>query len=232
MFTNFVSAALGIGIALLLAFPLGTTLKKHPAPFYFVAFLIVALHLAYRVQGAYIAQAQIVLDAVNKAYLGSALLAIVMFTGVLQENSSLRQHLQPIRAELAILSFIFICDHMIGYAPSFFPVLGRLFSVRAGMAVSIVAAVVLALVFAVLSATSLRAIRRKMSPHTWKHIQRGSYAMVALLWVHIVLVLGRTAFGGSGSPTAITALVVYTVIIALYVVLRIRKALHDRKARS
>ena len=232
MLTNLVSAGIGVGVALILAFPLAGILKKHPGPFYFVAFLIVVLHLLYRMQGGYIAQAQVFFNVLNKAYLGSALLAIVMFIGIMREDSALRQRLQPIRAELSILSFIFICDHMIGYAPSFFPVLGRLFSLRAGMAISIVAAIVLAIVFAVLTVTSVRAVRLNMSGKTWKTIQRGSYVMVALLWVHIVLVLGRTAFGAEGSPSAITALVVYTVIIALYAVLRVRKALRDRSAKA
>ena len=225
MLADVISACIGIAIALVLAFPLGGVLKKHPGPFYLVAFLLVAAHFVYRVNGMYFAPAQVFLDVLNKAYLGMALLAIVMFVGVFDEDSAVRHKLQPLRPELSILSFIFICDHMIGYAPSFFPVLDRLFTVRAGMAVSIVCAIVLAIVFAVLSATSLRVVRHKMNGKTWKNIQRGAYVMVALVWLHIILVLGRSA---ASSQSAQFALAVYTIGVALYAILRIRKALRDR----
>jgi DMSO/TMAO reductase YedYZ heme-binding membrane subunit len=230
MLADIASASIGIVVALIVAFPLGGALRKHPAPFYTVAVLIVIAHLAYRATGSYVAQAQVLLDVLNKAYLASALLAIVMFTGVFDHKSAIRHKLQPIRGELSILSFVFICDHMVGYAPSFFPVLGRLFTLRAGMAVSIMAAIVLSILFAVLAATSLRAARARIPSTTWKNIQRASYAMVALLLVHVFLVLGRTAFAGTGSTSAQVALATYTAIIALYAILRIRKAVRDRNA--
>lgn len=150
MLADLASAIIGITIALIIAFPLGEGLRKFPVPFYFVAILVVALHFIYRVTGAYIASAQVFLDVLNRAYLGVALLGIVMFIGVFDEDTSLRKKLQPIRAELSILSFIFICDHMIGYAPSYIPVLGRLASLRLGMALSIVCAIILAFIFVVL----------------------------------------------------------------------------------
>lgn len=233
MLADLASAIIGIAIALIIAFPLGENLRKFPVLFYFVAILVVALHFIYRVTGAYIASAQVFLDVLNRAYLGVALLGIVMFIGVFDENASLRKKLQPIRAELSILSFIFICDHMIGYAPSYIPVLGRLASLRLGMALSIVCAIVLALIFAVLAATSLRAVRTKMLPATWKKIQRSAYVMVGLLWFHIVLVLSRSAVSETGGqPSAQVALVVYTVLIVLYAVLRIRKAMRDKQSKQ
>ena len=233
MLADLASACIGIVVALLIAFPAAGMLRKYPVPFYAVAVLLVAAHFVYRMQEAYFAPAQMFLDVLNKGYLGCALLAIVMFTGVLDMESPLRHRLQPIRAELSILSFIFICDHVIGYAPAFFPVLGQLFTVRAGMAVSFVAAIVLTAVFVVLTVTSVKAIRAKMSRTTWKNIQRGSYAMVGLLWLHIVLVLARPAFSETGgSQSAQFALAVYTIVVAVYAVLRVRKALRDRRKRG
>lgn len=233
MLADFASAGIGIILALLIAFPLGGALKKRPVIFYGIAILLVVAHLIFRMEMGYYAPIQVLLDVLNKGYFGCALLAIVMFMGVLDAESPLRHKLQPIRAELSILSFIIICDHLIGYAPAFFPVLGRLFSLRAGQASSLVAAIVLAVVFIVLSITSFKIIRSKMSRTLWKSIQRWSYVMVGLLWLHIVLVLARPAFSATGgSVSAQVALVIYTVIIGLYAVLRIRKALKDRQVKQ
>ena len=230
MLADLASAGIGIACALLIAFPLGGALRKHPAPFYVVAILLVAAHFAYRASGAYVASAQVLLDVLNKAYLGCALLAVVMFTGVFDMNHPVRHRLQPIRAELSILSFIFVLDHIVGYAPAFLPVLGQLFGLRAGMAVSFVAAAVLTAVFVMLTVTSVKAVRAKMPHAVWKNVQRGSYVMVGLLWLHIVLVLGRPAFSeAGGSQAAQIALAVYTIAVLVYAVLRIRKALRDRQ---
>ena len=228
MINDIISAVIGIAIALIVAFPLGGTLKKNPVPFYCVAAAIVIAHVAYRFSGTYIAWLQPLIDVMNKGFLACAFLAIVMFTGVLDEGSAARRKLQPIRAELSILSFILILGHAIVYLPSYIPVLGRLFSLRAGMAFSIVVAILLMIIFAILSVTSLRVLRAKIPYKVWKAIQRGAYLMVAFLWLHIFLVLSRSAFGGHGSESAQFALVVYTVLIVAYAVLRIRKAVRDR----
>lgn len=232
MLNDIISALISVVVALIVALPLGGALKKRPAAFYAVAAVLVAAHLAYRFSGAYIAWLQVLVDVMNKGYLACAFLAIVMFTGVLDEGSAARRKLQPIRAELSILSFILILSHAIVYLPSYLPVLGRLFSLRAGMGVSIVVAIVLSVIFAVLSVTSLRVLRTKIPRKTWKAIQRGAYVMVALLWLHIFLVLSRSAFGGHGSESAQFALVVYTVLVVLYAVLRIRKAMNDHRRAS
>lgn len=230
MINDVISALIGVAISLIVALPLGSTLKKNPVPFYCVAAALVIAHVAYRFSGAYIAWLQPLVDVMNKGYLSCAFLAIVMFTGVFDEGSAARRKLQPIRAELSILSFILILGHAIVYLPSYLPVLGRLFSLRAGMATSIVVAILLTAIFAVLAVTSLRVLRAKMPHKTWKALQRGAYVMVALLWLHIFLVLSRSAFGGHGSESAQFALVVYTALVAVYAVLRVRKALRDRKS--
>ena len=55
--------------------------------------------------------------------------------------------------------------------------------------------------------------------------------MVALLYLHIMLALGRSAFVGAGSESVRFALVVYSVLVVLYAVLRIRKAVRDGHKR-
>lgn len=229
MLDDIISALISVALALIVALPLGKALKKHPAPFYLVALMFVAAHLTYKFTGTYIAGAQVIVDVMQKGYLACALLAIVMFIGVLDEQTALRRRLQPIRAELSIMSCILISSHVLAFLPSYLPRLGAIFASHLGMSVSIIMACLLTLVFVLLSVMSLRVIRQHMSYKTWKAIQRLSYVMVALLLAHIALALGRPAFVGHGSSSAQFALVVYAILGVAYAVLRIRKALRDAK---
>lgn len=231
MFNDIVSALLSLAIALVVAFPLGRLLKKWPVPFYLAALVLVAAHLTYKYTGTYIPGAQIFVDIMQKAYLGVFFLAIVMFTGTLDEGSALRHRLQPIRAELSILSCLLIASHVAAFLPNYLPRLGTIFGSHAGMSVSIVMAVLLTVVFVLLSVLSLRVFRMHMPFRVWKNIQRLSYVMVALLLLHIVLALGRPAFAGHGSTSALVSIIVYALIVAIYAVARIRKAVRDHKAR-
>ncbi len=232
MLDDFISALISLAIALIVAFPLGKALKKHPVPFYLAALVLVAAHLTYKYTGTYIAGAQIFIDIMQKGYLAVFLLAIVMFIGVFDEGSPIRRKLQPIRAELSILSFLLILSHVLAFLPNYLPRLGAIFSSHIGMSVSIIMATLLILVFALLSLLSLRVFRTRMPYRTWKNIQRLSYAMVALLLLHIALALGRPAFAGHGSTSALVALVVYSVIVVAYAIARIAKAVRDRKAHA
>lgn len=228
MLDDIISALISVALALIVALPLGKALKKHPAPFYVVALALVAAHLAYKFTGTYVAGAQVIVDVMQKGYLACALLAIVMFTGALDEQTALRRRLQPIRAELSIMSCILISSHVLAFLPSYLPRLGAIFASHLGMSISIVMAILLSVVFVVLSVMSLRVIRQRMPYKTWKAIQRLSYVMVALLLAHIALALGRPAFSGHGSSSAQFALAVYTVLGVLYAALRVRKALRDK----
>lgn len=229
MIQDIVSALLSVAVALVVALPLGGALKKCPVAFYGMALLAVAAYVGYRYSGHVVPQAQILVDVMGKGYLSCSLLAVVMFTGVLNEGSPLRRRLQPIRAELSILSLITIMGHVMAYLPSYIPRIGAMFSQRASLAASFTVAAVLLVIFVVLGATSLHALRSRIPYKVWKAIQRMSYLMVALLFAHVLLVLGPLVVGGYGSPTALVSLVMYTLIVAAYAVLRLRKAHNDKK---
>lgn len=231
MVQDIASALLSVFAALAVALPLGRALKRCPVVFYALALLASAAYLGYRSCGQVVAQAQVLADVVGKGYLACALLAVVMFTGVLDEGSALRRRLQPIRAELSLMSLILAFGHVLAYLPSYLPRLGALLSQRAGLATSFVVAAALLVIFAVLGATSLHVLRSRMPRRVWKAVQRMSYLMVALLYAHIVLVLGPSAFAGHGSATSRLALGVYTLVVLAYAVLRVRKALSDSKRR-
>ena len=231
MLGDLVSVALGLVLAMLVAFPLSGVLKKHPVPFYAVALVLVGAYLAYQYSGSYVRGATVVLDVMRKGYLACWLLAIVMFTGAFDEGTAIRRRLQPVRAELSILSSILILGHVAAYLPIYLPRLGVVFASHIGMSLAVVVAIVLVAVYALLSVTSLRAVRTRMPRGVWKGIQRLSYVMVALLLAHVALALGRPAFAEQGSSTsALVALCTYALLVVAYAVARLLKWRRDRRA--
>lgn len=215
-----------IAVAAVLVFPLAKTLKRHPSVFYLSALVVTALYLWAIWTGWDLSSIRWLSTAMQKGYVATILLAVVMFTGCFDEGTPARRRLQPVRGELSILSAIFILGHLGMYLPSYLPRFTQLFGYRAGVAVSLMAAAALTVVFALLAVTSFRVVRKSMSPVAWKSAQRLSYLMVALLAAHICLVLGSSALSGRLSPATVS-LCVYMLVIAAYAGLRIRKWRRD-----
>jgi DMSO/TMAO reductase YedYZ heme-binding membrane subunit len=246
MFDDLIGAVVGIAIALIIAFPLGKQLKKRPGVFYLVAAVVVVLYAVFCVfwKGTWWHPSyQSFVEPLRKCYIAAPLLGIVMFTGVLNEGSALRKRLQPIRAELSILSLILFCAHIASYVGSYFnasslSILLKGNTSNAQIFYGLIVAVVLTVIYILLSLLSLRVFRTKMHYKSWKNIQRLSYVMVALLLLHIWFILGfrptMKLFAGEAvtMSTAVVTFIVYTVLIVVYAVLRIRKLLGDLKRRS
>lgn len=227
MIPDLLSFALSAAIALAVAFPLGSTLKRHPVPFYLLAFALVGIYELFEsAMRPTDFAVQILAEPFRKGYLASCLLAVVMFTGTLAHGSNARRRLQPIRAELSILSCIGYVPHVLTFLPSYLPRFGALVQAGNLMSASLVVAVILLAIYIVLSVLSLRMVRAQMPHRVWKGIQRLSYLMVALLVAHIWLAVGRSALAGAqaGMRVALTA---YTAVALLYAVLRIRRAWLD-----
>ncbi len=226
------SAVLGFGLALVLAavivFGLGGLMRRHPGVVYGAALVATASYGWALVAGVDLSGIRWLTVVLQKGYLASILLGVVMFTGVLAKGSALRRRLQPIRGELSVLSFILILGHLATYLPPYLGRFGVLMASRTNVAFSLVVAMVLTALFAVLGVTSLRAVHRVMNPRLWKAIQRGAYLMVALLALHVALVLGKSALAG-GAVQAAVAFWAYMAVVAVYAVLRVRRAVLDRR---
>lgn len=230
MESDLISLALALVVAAAVVFPLGGALKRRPWAFYLAAGVVVGLYAYYQYLGAFGERAlQLLAEPLRKGYIASLFLAAVMFCGTLAPGSALRGRLQPIRAELSILSLIMYLPHIVAFLPGYLPRLGAMIGRGNLMSYSIVVALVLTAVYALLSVLSLHVVRVRMPFKAWKAVQRLSYAMVGLLGVHVWLALGRGALRG-GSPDATAALVVYTAVIVLYAVLRVRRAVIDSSA--
>lgn len=227
MVKDLLSAALALAVAALVMGPLVGQLKRRPCVFYATALALVAAYLVYYYAVPFVGWLQIFVEPLRKGYIASFFLAAVMFIGALPNSSAFHRRLLPVRAELSILSFILYVPHVATYLPSYLPRLGPLFSMDSFISSSVVVAMVLTAVYLLLSLLSFKVFRARMPFKVWKGIQRLSYAMMALLLLHIWLVAGRSAIAG-GSTDMTVVLVVYTAIVAVYAVLRIRKALLGR----
>lgn len=222
-----VALLISLAISALLAFPLARTLRDHAPIFYAAAFVIVGAYVVLVESGTNLTDWRWATFVLQKGYLSSVLLGIVMLTGCLDRTSHLRQHWRLVRGELSVLSFIFILGHLAVFLPSY---LGRLLggaALKGNVRASIIVALVLAAIFVALGIMSFRSVRRRMDPKLWKAIQRLAYLMVALYLAHVLFFLGTSALGGSHK--GLGSLIVYGALVVAYAVLRVRRAVLDRR---
>ena len=219
---------ISLGITALVVGPLAKTLRKHAVVFYTVSFILSGLYIWAVFTGFNPGVWRPLFVIMQKGYLAVLFLGVVMFTGCFDEGTAFRKHFQPIRGELSILSFIYFLGHILTYLPGYLPRFASLFESKPNVAFSLIIAIILTVIFLALGVTSFKTIRKLMSAHAWKILQRFSYLMMVLLALHIGLVLGRSAFVG-GVTLATVSFFAYEIILVVYAVLRIRKAMRDHK---
>ena len=228
MSTSLVGLLISVALAALLVGPLAKSLHKHPGTFYAVAIILTGLYAWAILTGQNLAGIRGVCMVLQKAYLSSILFGVVMFTGCFDEGTRVRKHLQPIRGELSILSFIFVLGHLCMYLPSYLARFSAIMSARANIAASLVIALVLAVIFAVLAVTSVRELHRRMNSRVWKAVQSLAYLMVALFVLHVGMALGFSAF--SGRMVASTwSFIAYVAVVVVYAIMRVGKAVRDAR---
>lgn len=217
---------LAVVVCFALVVLLAKPLKRCPVPFYCTALGLVALYwfgVSTNVTGVWWTWFMPLMQRCALAFL---LFTIVMFVGVLGDSSPLRARLMPIRRQLSILGCIFALGHLAFYGVSYVPRLGSAFAGNLGFSLALAA--VLVALMTVLLVTSFQVVKRRMNAARWKGVQRLAYPFYLLTYVHLVLLLAPSAF--AGRDTAIVSLVVYTVVVATYVVLRVRRALLRQQA--
>ena len=156
------------------------------------------------------------------------LFSIVMFAGVLGEKNPLRTHLMPIRRQLSILACIFAVGHIAFYAASYVPRLTSAFT--GNLAFSLGLAALITALMAVLWVTSAQRVKHAMKAASWKRVQRLAYPFYVLTYVHLALLLMPSAL--AGNDVAVLSIAVYSIVMGAYVVLRLRKALADRRTEA
>lgn len=233
MATTVLSLAFSLAATLLLVFPLSASLRKHSWAYYAVAVACAAVYIWVESTHVHVpANLRFLYVVMQRGYLSFLLLAVVMYTGVFDEGSAPRRRLQPLRAELSILSGILIAGHVAGYMGSYLPAISRGVALRTNVAASLAVALLLTALFAVLVVTSFRFVRSKMTPKTWKRLQRLSYLMMVLLAVHVWFVFGGSFVANGHLAPSGVRLLVYLAILGVYAVLRVKKCLRDRARRE
>ena len=161
----------------------------------------------------------------GKCMLSLALFVVVMYIGVFAKGSRAHQWLKPVRAELSILACILACGHMAVYLASYAPRLGG--AMGANVLSALVVALALLVLLLVLGVTSFGFVKKHMRTESWKRLQRWAYVFFGLVYVHLMLMPAPAA--SRGGEAALVTVAVYTVVFGAYAVLRVRRALIDRR---
>ncbi|MBR2834497.1 MAG: ferric reductase-like transmembrane domain-containing protein [Coriobacteriales bacterium] len=172
---------------------------------------------------------QLIVKLMTRGGLGAALFIVVMYIGVLPRKTSVSRWLRGIRAELSIIACLLIAGHMVYYLLLYCPRFFEGKTVIANILWAIIVGVVMLAFIIVLGVTSFRAIKRYMNIRTWRRLQSGAYIFYALIFVHVICMLGPSAV--KGGATAMTNLIVYSVLLIGYMVLRILRARADKRDR-
>jgi len=202
-------------------------LKAAPWACYIVAAFVAAAAVFLTVNPHPSPALRVMAFAVQKGQAGFALFAVVMFIGVFEQGSWVRQWLGPVRAELSVTAAILICAHFGPYMANYLVLSAGLLGLKTSVFVSLLIAMVLLVLLVLLTATSLKAVKAKMSANAWHRVQACAYVFFALVYLHLLGYLLVPAM--SGSATAPVLIGVYTLVFAAYALLRVRKALLDRR---
>ena len=201
---------MALAVLTLLSVLLSRSIKKHAAIYYTVfaiPFAIVVIPLVGRWFGVEIVNpgrlipfmGNLTRDYIHAGTLGFPLLVIIMYMGALDMKRPWVKKLMSIRKELSILSGFPILTHALIRVTHNFPNALRFFTDNEGYMAServssalgaglssfsfVLGAVMLAL-FIPLWVTSFDFVRKRMGNVRWKKLQRWSYALYAMLFIH------------------------------------------------
>ena len=215
--------------ATVFAFACKRPIKACPMAFYALA---IALDVAF-VVGSFMKLPAAVYDVLfllmHKCTLATALFAVVMYIGVFARDSRVATYLRPIRAELSIMAWLLSLGHMAIYMSSYVTSLSSGLP-QTNVAVALAVAIALFVLLVVLGVTSFNMVKKRMTKEAWKRVQLLAYPFWALVYVHLLLMLLPSAVRG-GAPAQL-AVAVYSVVFLGYAVLRVRRALVDKRSVS
>ena len=186
---------------------------------------------------------------------GFPLLAIIMYVGALNPKRPWVKKILNIRKELSIISGFPILSHSLIRITYNFTDALKFFSdkdaymaqnewAKSEMGISFSNAgyllgIVLFVLFMILWITSFDSIHQKLGKHKWKRIQRWSYLLYALLFVHSILLhigwMMSRSMGEDGYEhivQGIIAIASTVLVFGSYLILRIRKAQKDSRKKA
>jgi DMSO/TMAO reductase YedYZ heme-binding membrane subunit len=202
-------------------------IKQFSILFYILAILISTVGIYFTLEPNPNEFVRVFAFAIQKGHVGLSLFALVMFVGVFDKTSPVRKMFNPIRAELSIMGCILILAHLGPYLSNYLSMAANIFSLRVSILFSFSIALIMLVLLIVLTVTSFNVLKTRMNAAVWKKVQLLAYPFFVLAYLHLMGYLIIPAFGGS-MPATIN-IIVYTVLFVAYTILRVRKALIDRK---
>ena len=139
----------------------------------------------------------------GKGIVSVSLFILVMYAGALDAKKSYTRKLLGIRYELSIIASILFLVH----------VLPQIFHFIA------LTAIICLILIIPLWVTSYRAVRKKMKAKSWKKLHRLAYLIYGLIYFHVSAVFLCLPY------KQIDKFIIYSIIFAGYLVLKIRKKL-------
>ena len=211
----------------LFSFIFKDAIRKVPWVFYVLALVLSGMYaITSNVAFPYWLQRTLFL-LMQKGTLATAFFVVVMYIGVFDNIDLVKQRLKPTRAALSIMGCILILGHVVKYLLAFLPRMGEMSGSLAG---SIWLAIALFVLMLVLGVTSFQAVKHRMNAQSWIKLQKTAYIFYGALYLHLMLVLLPPAL--RGSATATESVIVYSVVFVVYAILRIGKAIRDRRRAS
>lgn len=213
-----IAIAAAFGFAYLCKKPL----KQHPYIFYIGAAVISIIVAAVDFRNVPEFVNTYIIGLFSRGAFGTALWAVVMWTGAFPNGSKPIKAFMPIRGELSIFAAILTLGHNIGYGKTYFV---RLFTDASRMSAEQLTAsfltIAMLIIMIPLTVMSFPQIRKKMNAKLWKKIQRTAYLFYGMMYLHVmVLFVPMAKAGRQGYFLSVLA---YSIVFIGYAVCRIRK---------
>lgn len=203
-------------------------IKRHPRVLYMC---VAAINVLYGLGLVFDLGAfeDVMVYLMRKCMLAVAFFCVVMYVGVLPQESSARKWLQPIRGEISIAGCILACGHILTYTYVYLPLLSAGF-LSVFLLASFFAALILSILLLILGITSIKAVRRRLTVDRWRRIQITAYLFYLLVCIHVLC----TFFGSAmaGGTVAQETILIYATVFGLYGVLKLSKTLCVSKRRG
>ena len=213
-----IAIAAAFGFAYLCKKPL----KQHPHIFYAGAAVISIIVAAVDFRNVPEFVNTYIIGLFSRGAFGTALWAVVMWTGAFPNGSKPIKAFMPIRGELSIFAAILTLGHNIGYGKTYFV---RLFTDASRMSAEQLTAsfltIAMLIIMIPLTVMSFPQIRKKMNAKLWKKIQRTAYLFYGMMYLHVmVLFVPMAKAGRQGYFLSVLA---YSIVFIGFAVCRIRK---------
>ncbi|MDR1347952.1 MAG: ferric reductase-like transmembrane domain-containing protein [Prevotellaceae bacterium] len=202
-----------LAVLTLLAALLSKSIKKHATVYYIamaVPFAMVAIPFTGRLLGIELFNFNripflggILRDYIHMGTLGFPLLIIIMYMGALNPKNSTVKKLLGIRKELSIMSGFPILTHSLIRVTNSFPNALKFFTDNEGYmesarainalgagltSFSFVLGILMLALFIPLWVTSFNSVHKRMGSVKWKKLQRWSYVLYAMLFIHAMCI--------------------------------------------